>query len=224
MARVVCVDYEGALVRRDIPVALFERFASPEWRDAYEEFRRGKRARESYLAEALRFVDAPREEVVAYALELAELEPGLPELYDWAQWNDWTLVVLADGFDFYVEPSLDALRLPRLARACARTTPRYRWRAQYLSPRGIALGSHFKLAYVQAYRGVGDFVVYIGGNAAPEAAGAADHCLVRDKTGAGQFASLRDVIGVLEREGEQWWQSWCSSIAAGGSSSSSPGV
>lgn len=223
MVRVLCIDYEGALVRQDVPAAIFERFANSGWRVLYDEFRRGERARESYLAEALRLVEASRDEVIAYAAELAKLEPGLPELYDWAHWNDWALVVLSDGFDFYVEPSLDGLGLPRLPRACAGTSARYRWRAQYLSPRGIALESHFKLAYVQAYRNVGDFVVYVGGDGAPEAANAAGYCLARGTLGVAQFEGLADVVALLEKEGEQWWQSWCSSIVAGGSSSSSPG-
>ncbi|GBD22692.1 2-hydroxy-3-keto-5-methylthiopentenyl-1-phosphate phosphatase [bacterium HR29] len=221
MARVVCVDYEGALARRDVPAAIFERFADESWRTLRAEWQRGFRSRESYLAEALRSIEAPADEVVPFATETAELERGLTELWDWAHWNDWFLVVLADGFDFYVEPSLAPLGLPRLPRHCARTTTRYRWRAQYFSPRGIEIQARFKLSYVAAYRAAGDFVVYLGAEGAPEAAAAA-HAAIGRARGDLHFVRLEDVVGILERQGEAWWRSWCSTTAGEASSNSSP--
>lgn len=222
MARVVCVDYEGALAKRDVPAAIFERFADPSWVALRAEWQQGLRSRESYLAEALRSVEAPADDVVPFAAEAAELEPGLAALFDWAHWNDWFVVVLADGFDFYVEPSLAATGLPRLARHCARTTARYRWRAQYLSPRGIEIQARFKLSYVAAYRAAGDFVVYLGAEGAPEAAAAA-HTAIWRTSGDVRFARLEDALRILESQGEAWWQSWCCTTAGEASSSSSPG-
>ncbi|MDW8047006.1 MAG: hypothetical protein RMK15_06990 [Chloroflexota bacterium] len=221
MARVVCVDYEGALALHDVPAAIFERFADPAWEALRDEWRNGQRSRESYLAEALRLVEAPPEEVIPFAAEVAALAPGLPALFDWAHWNDWFVVVLADGFDFYVEPSLAQLGLPRLARHCARTSARYRWRARYLSPRGIEIQARFKLAYVAAYRAAGDYVVYIGSEGAPDAAAAA-HAALGRSGGEHRFGGLEDVLAILDAQGEAWWQSWCSTTAGEDSSNSSP--
>lgn len=222
MARVICVDYEAALARRDVPAAIFERFAPPRWRELRAEWLEGSRSRESYLAEALRLVEAPAETVVPFARQVAELRSGLPELWDWAHWRDWTVVVLADGFDFYVMPSLEALGLSRLARYAARTTTRYRWQARYYSPRGIELQARFKLAYVAAYRRAGDFVVYVGAEGAPEAAAVAHVALARQPgVGHATLPELGDAVQLFEEQAERWWRSWSSTIAGEDSSNGS---
>jgi 2-hydroxy-3-keto-5-methylthiopentenyl-1-phosphate phosphatase len=210
----ICIDFDDTIVDRDIAAQLLEQFAHSSWRELRDRFGRRELTLEQYSAAAIDLVDATHEELVAFAMDIATPRPGLLELGDWAQWNGWHIAVVSSGWDLYINPILDAIGAERMPRHCGRARFTYRWRLQYLSPRGIELTDGFKLSYAGAYREAGDALVWIGdGRSDAPAAALSDAVFARsvlldELTGTREqvfpFETFHDVVEVLEREAEGW--------------------
>ncbi len=214
MTGTICIDFDDTIVERDIASQLLEQFAHSSWRELRERFGRHEITLEQYSAAALDLVDASHEEMVAFAMAAAAPRPGLLELADWADWNGWSIAVVSSGWDLYINPILDSLGAQRMARHCGRARFTYRWRLQYLSPRGIELNDGFKLSYASAFREVGDTLIWIGdGRSDAPSAALSDAVFARsvlwdEMRGTHErvfpFETFHDVREVLEREADQW--------------------
>lgn len=226
MAAVLALDFDDTLVLNNVTHLLFERFATPAWRDADAAYREGRMSVEESNAAAFAAIDIDisREAMVAFVLDVAEVRPGLLELVDWAHWHGWQVVVVSNGFDIAVDAVLDRLGLDRIARHCGRTRRSYRWQVRYQSPRGIEVRERFKVAYVASFLGAGDFVAYAGDGASDVEAASMAHAVFARSTlldrlsGARDrvypFATFHDVAAVLDREGAAWLESFSSTTAA----------
>jgi 2-hydroxy-3-keto-5-methylthiopentenyl-1-phosphate phosphatase len=224
MAAVLCIDFDSAVLEQDILPGIAHEFAGTSVRELEEELEAGELSREQFSAEVIDRIQAGEQELVDYALSIATVRPGLLELLDWTHWNDWEPVVLATGWDLYVNPILERAGADRVVRHCGRARFTYRWRARYLSPRGIEVVDGFKLAYAATYRDQGDFVVYIGGSAGDEDAARVAHAIfardglleaiqgAHDRVFA--FETFDDVRTILERDAGTWLESFSSTTAA----------
>jgi len=224
MGATICIDFDDTVVRRDIAAQILERFAAPEWHDLRAQRQAGEMTLEQYSAAALDLVEASQEQLVAFALDVAEPRAGLPELLDWAHWNGWHAAIVSNGWDLYIGPVLERMGAPGLARHCGRASFVYRWRLRYLSPRGIELNDGFKLSYASEFRQLGDALVWVGDGPSDIApARLSDAVFARDSLLAElagtrervfQFDDFGDVVAVLEREGQRWLESSSSTTAA----------
>ncbi len=214
MTGTICIDFDDTIVERDIASQLLDQFAHSSWRGVHERFSRHEITLEQYSAAALDLVDASHDEMVAFAMDVAKPRPGLLELADWAGWNGWNVAVVSSGWDLYINPILDSLGAERMARHCGRARFTYRWRLQYLSPRGIELTEGFKLSYASAFREVGDTLVWVGdGRSDVPAASLSDAVFARSvlwdemqgtRDRVFPFETFHDVRAVLEREAGRW--------------------
>lgn len=214
MAAVICLDFDDTVVLDNTARQIFERFAAPGWREHEAAYSAGRISVEQFNAAAMDLVEASEDEIRAFVREVARPREGLLTLTDWAHWHGWLTVVVSNGFDLYVDTALDDLGLDRLARHAGRARFLYRWRVTYLSPRGVEIEEGFKLSYAAAFRGAGDFVVYVGdGESDVEAARMAPVVFARDTLLArleGEhpaiypFETFDDVVAVLDREAEGW--------------------
>lgn len=226
MAAVLCLDFDGTVVKQDIASRILERFADAAWQDLREQRQEGRLTPEQFNAAALDLVDAEAADMAELAVEVAEPRDGLLELLDWTHWNGWMSAILSTGWDLYIDPILDKLGVDRVTRHCGRARFNYRWRLRYLSPRGIEVVDGFALSYVAAYRDQGDFVCYVGsGLDGAEAARLADAVFARDELQATlheserplhTFNTFHDVTAILERDAERWLESFSSTTAAEG--------
>ena len=153
------------MVKDNTSRQIFERFAAPGWRQFEEMYHAGKLSVEQFNAAAFDLVEGDGDEIRSFALEVARPREGLLALLDWAHWQGWPTMMVSNGFDLYTDAILDSLDVRRMARHAGRAKFEYRWRVTYLSPRGIALESGFKLSYASALRDAGDTVVYVGDGA-----------------------------------------------------------
>jgi len=214
MAAILCLDFDDTVVLDNTSRQIFERFARSEWRDHEAAYKQRMISVEQFNAAALELVDAREDELRAFVQEVARPREGLLELTDWAHWHGWLTVVVSNGFDLYVDAVLDGLGLDRVARHAGRARFLYRWKVTYLSPRGVEVEEGFKLSYVAAFKGAGDFVAYIGdGESDVEAARLAPVVFARDTlwerlkneyTRIYPFETFHDVVAVLDREAEGW--------------------
>ena len=216
VANIICLDFDDTIVLENTARLIFERYASPSWREFEAQYHAGRLSVEQFNAAALETVEASRGELQAFVAGAVSVRTGFLELLDWAHWNGWLPVVVSNGFDFYVDVVLDGLGADRLARHAGRTSQDYRWRVTYYSPRGIALEEGFKLSYAAAFQNSGDFVAYVGDGESDVAAARlaqavfARSTLLEKLDGVHApvygFESFHDVVEVLARESEGWLQ------------------
>jgi len=206
------MDFDDTIVLDNTARQLFERFADPAWHEAEERYQQGHLSVEQFNAAALDLVDASKPEIEEFVRGVARPREGFLRLTDWAHWHGWLPVVVSNGFNLYVDPILDDLGVDRVARHAGRARFDYRWRVSYLSPRGIEVQEGFKVGYAAAFRGAGDFVVYVGDGASDVEAALlapvvfARSTLLERLTGGhphvSPFESFDDVVAVLDREAE----------------------
>jgi 2-hydroxy-3-keto-5-methylthiopentenyl-1-phosphate phosphatase len=226
MAKILCLDFDDTLVLDNTMRQVMDRFGQPEWNEIGARYDRGELSVEQANSACLDLVEAEPEEIREYVREVARPRDGIRELADWALWNGWLVAVVSNGVDLYVDPVLDDLGLDRVARHAGRARKGYRWRVQYLSPRGVEVQAGFKLAYAAAFKNAGDFVVYIGDGASDiEAARLAPVVFARDTLWSAlkdehpaiyPFETFHDVIAMLNAEADHWLASFSSTTAAEG--------
>lgn len=226
MANMLCLDFDDTVVLKDIAAQVLERFAPPGWKDLRIRRRSGELSLEQYSAAALALIETQRDEIVEFALSVAEPRDGFMELLDWAHWNDWQPAVVSNGWDLYIDPILAKLGADRVMRHCGRTRFAYQWQLRYFSPRGVELADGFKLSYISSYREHGDFVAFVGDGLSDVAPARLAHTVfgrdvlweeLRGVHGRIRpYETFHDVRETLEQESQEWLASFSSTTAAGG--------
>ena len=99
----IILDFDKTLTTTDIGETIVERFGSPGWEHGIDRFRSGEYGiREIWEYEISHLPNDSVEEMTAYALEIAEMRAGLPELLEYASKNGIPVEVASNGMDFYV--------------------------------------------------------------------------------------------------------------------------
>ena len=112
--KALLVDFDGTACLQDVSEMLLDAFGEPGW----ERFDDAVDAGEMGLREAadhqVAMLKGSREEMLAFALERAELAPTFAPFVAWAQERDLPLVLASDGFAFYIRPILERAGLGHL--------------------------------------------------------------------------------------------------------------
>lgn len=107
-AYVVVTDFDGTAAEHDVQQALLDALADRQaWREinacwAKGELTTAQRAREQWA-----LIDAPESEVLA-VLDGLRLDPFFPQFVALCRAREYSLYIVSDGFDFYIEPMLAA--------------------------------------------------------------------------------------------------------------------
>lgn len=111
----IVLDFDGTITERDIGDKIVQRFAEPGWEEGVEYLRRGEWSVGKFQRWEAKRLPADRvAEMVAYALEIARIRPGLRDLLDFADRSGIYVEVASAGFDFYVRAILKRYRFDRL--------------------------------------------------------------------------------------------------------------
>jgi 2-hydroxy-3-keto-5-methylthiopentenyl-1-phosphate phosphatase len=108
------VDFDGTACLQDVSELLLDRFGEPGWErydDAVDLGEMGLREAAEHQAAMLR---GEPDEMLAFALAEAELDPTFPEFVAWATEHAISITLASDGFGFYVRPILEAAGFGRL--------------------------------------------------------------------------------------------------------------
>ena len=104
----ILVDFDGTACLHDVAEHLLMRYGDPSWPWWDEAWARGEvGARQGLTAQAA-MLDAPTDELVAYALEHCPLDPTFAPFVDWARSIGAPVTLVSDGFGFYIRPLLQA--------------------------------------------------------------------------------------------------------------------
>ena len=105
--KALLVDFDGTACLQDVSELLLDAFGEPGWErfdDAVDAGEMGLREAAEHQVAMLR---GPLEEMLAFALDRAELAPTFAPFVGWAEERDAPLVLASDGFGFYIRPILD---------------------------------------------------------------------------------------------------------------------
>lgn len=97
----VFLDFDGTISTVDVGMHLLERAASPAWWDLHEQYERGEIGSRECILGQWAMVEGDPATLRAVAAEVA-LDPGFVPLVDAVRDAGAELVVVSDGFGFYV--------------------------------------------------------------------------------------------------------------------------
>lgn len=108
------VDFDGTACLQDVSEVLLDAFGKPGW-EAYDEaVDRGEMGLREAARHQAAMLRGSREEMLAYALVHAELDPTFPPFVTWAEERGLALELVSDGFGFYIRPILERAGLGHL--------------------------------------------------------------------------------------------------------------
>jgi 2-hydroxy-3-keto-5-methylthiopentenyl-1-phosphate phosphatase len=102
----ILVDFDGTACLHDVAEHLLMRFGDASWPSYDEAWARGEiGARDGIRAQAA-MLDAPTDELLAYALGHCPIDPTFVPFVGWAGVAGLPVTIVSDGFGFYIEPLL----------------------------------------------------------------------------------------------------------------------
>jgi 2-hydroxy-3-keto-5-methylthiopentenyl-1-phosphate phosphatase len=111
--KALLVDFDGTACLQDVSELLLDEFGEPGWErfdDSVDHGEMGLREAGEHQVAMLR---GSLEEMLAFALEQAELAPTFASFVGWADAHSLPLTLASDGFGFYIRPILAAAGLDR---------------------------------------------------------------------------------------------------------------
>jgi 2-hydroxy-3-keto-5-methylthiopentenyl-1-phosphate phosphatase len=106
----VFLDFDGTISTVDVGMHLLDRFATPAWWDLHDAYERGEIGSRECITGQWALVEGDADTVRAAAAEVA-LDPGFVPLVDAVRAAGAELVVVSDGFGFYVHDACAPLGL-----------------------------------------------------------------------------------------------------------------
>ncbi len=105
--RSVLVDFDGTACSHDVAVDVLTRYADPSWLDLDEACERGEIGNRECIDRQAAMLDAPLEEMVAFAVDHCPLDPAFASFVDWVREDGVDVAIVSDGFGFYIPPILE---------------------------------------------------------------------------------------------------------------------
>jgi 2-hydroxy-3-keto-5-methylthiopentenyl-1-phosphate phosphatase len=108
------VDFDGTACLQDVSELLLEAFGEPGWKRFDDAVDRGEIGLRDAADHQVAMLHGSRDEMLAFALERAELAPTFAPFVGWAEEQRLPLVLASDGFAFYIRPILERAGLGHL--------------------------------------------------------------------------------------------------------------
>ncbi len=112
----VFLDFDGTISTVDVGMHLLDRTASPAWWELHERYERGEIGSRECILGQWALVDGDLATLRAVAAEVA-LDPGFRPLVDAVRDAGAELVVVSDGFGFYVDDACAPLGIDVITNA-----------------------------------------------------------------------------------------------------------
>lgn len=99
--KVLC-DFDGTAARNDVGFLLFHTFARNGCFELVKQWKAGKISSKECLIQECRLVQVTKEELTQFA-DTQKLDPSFPEFVHFCVRRDIEVVIVSDGFDFYIK-------------------------------------------------------------------------------------------------------------------------
>ena len=108
------VDFDGTACLQDVSELLLDRFGEPGWATLDEAVDRNEMGLREAAGRQAAMLHGSRDEMLAFALDRAQLAPTFPAFVNWAAERGLHLTLASDGFAFYIGPILRTAGLEHL--------------------------------------------------------------------------------------------------------------
>ena len=110
-AGTIYCDFDGTITKKDAVNTFFEEFASPDWTKSEELWVKGKiSSRENAIIQVGMVKEISENELYDFISSI-EIDEYFPEFYALLKEKNIELVILSDGFDLFIEKTLERLNL-----------------------------------------------------------------------------------------------------------------
>jgi 2-hydroxy-3-keto-5-methylthiopentenyl-1-phosphate phosphatase len=156
-------DFDGTITKEDISFMLLDAFAQGDWRAINKQYSDGKISVGEFNERVFALLKAGRKEMLDYLKGKVIVRRGLKIFVELCKKKGIRLVVVSNGWDFYVKQILQENGLENVEYHTAETFfDGGRLQVRYIGPDGIIVDTEFKQKYVTQYINEGYHVVYIG--------------------------------------------------------------
>jgi 2,3-diketo-5-methylthio-1-phosphopentane phosphatase len=107
----VLVDFDGTACAHDVAEHLLVEFGDPSWPELDAAWERGELDSRRVITAQGSMLEAPLQEMVAFALEHCPLDPTFAPFVRWLEDRGVPVTLASDGFGFYIAPLLTAAGL-----------------------------------------------------------------------------------------------------------------
>jgi 2-hydroxy-3-keto-5-methylthiopentenyl-1-phosphate phosphatase len=157
-------DFDGTVTMEDASFLILDSFARGDWRKLNDDYEAGKMTVGHFNDAAIAMVRATKRAMLEAIQGKITVRPGFIAFVDFCRHNNWRLVLVSNGFEFYIEHILNKIGLTGIEYHAARL--RFngggRVTSQYIGPDGNPVDDAFKEAFVDTFLKQGYRIVYIG--------------------------------------------------------------
>ena len=156
-------DFDGTVTVDDISFMLMDAFAKVDWRAINDEYNAGKITVGEFNERAFSMLGADKKEMLDYLKGKVVIRAGFKEFAALCEKKGIRLVIVSNGWDFYVRQILEDNGLENVEYHSAETyVEAGRLQVRYVGPEGRVVDTEFKEKYVNKFINEGYHVVYIG--------------------------------------------------------------
>ena len=110
-AETIYCDFDGTITKKDAVNTFFEKFASSDWLESEELWIQGKiSSRENAVIQVGKVREITKQELDNFISSI-ETDEYFPDFCELLKKNNIKLVILSDGFDLFIQKTLERLKL-----------------------------------------------------------------------------------------------------------------
>ena len=156
-------DFDGTVTEEDVSFMLMDAFADGDWRAINQQYNDGKITVGEFNERAFALIKAGKKEMLDFLKGKVVIRRGLKTFVDLCKTKGIRLVIVSNGWDFYVKQILEENGLENVEYHSAETFfHEGKLQVRYVGPDGSVTDTEFKDKYVTKYINEGYHVVYIG--------------------------------------------------------------
>lgn len=100
-------DFDGTITQKDVVNAFYEEYADPSWTKSEDLWTEGKITSKENTSIQVKLLKEVTNEQLESFLKNIELTDGFIEFYNFLKENNIELVILSDGFDYFIKRTLE---------------------------------------------------------------------------------------------------------------------
>ena len=163
MKTLIQCDFDGTVTEEDVSFCLLDTFAQGDWRRLLRHYKENRISVGEFNTRAFAMVKSDKNALLEEVKVKTKVRAGFHELVNYCQKQDFRLVIVSNGLDFYIRAVLKDLGLENIEVHAAQASFHPAGMVvQYLGPDGRILEDGFKEAYIKLFLGLQYRVIYVG--------------------------------------------------------------